>query len=700
MTFVGVEQPVGPLAVVLGKLVGVKRCGLGYQARCPAHDDRQASLSVRLGDDGKVLLQCFAGCSFESVAAALRMPASEFFPDARRTANDNGKSDNGRTRSRITLSELAAHKRLPVDFLRSLGCSDDGNGQVRMPYVQADGSIFRTRYRTALIAKEGTYWGKGDGQIAYEPDRGALRKQEREVVLVEGETDTWTLLYAGYPCIGVPGSNATQVLEAHHFTEVERIYVSVEPDDAGTKFLAGARKRIAELGINVPVFELRMPHGAKDPSAYFQRDPDTFAARMAEVMRAARESTGSEPSKPSIELVTLSSLFGPALARATRRREGTDKPIPIQWPAYAEALGGGLWPGAHYLVAGTGVGKSQSSIQMAVHAAMAGVPTIYIGLELEEMQIALRVLGDRIGVRWSSLYLGRCSDRELEAAGVSAKALESLPFYCEFSPARGWPASRLAALCESIRKLHPAGPLLVVLDYLQLVGDDVGSFERRPDTRERISDAAIKARDVARRYGAAVLVISSAARAHYGLLASDAKEAGLVTRQVPGRFAPIRTILRPSVLLGLGKESGETEYSGDSVTVLIRWPTPLPSGETAIVFATPKVRSVGERWCAMAFDGGRFRELSDVLSVDDLPEVAKRGGKGRAGVDQDELVRRVVETVSKCPGRYRSATAIAEATTGTKAELLKAVARATEAGELFKGEDGCFSVRGEEGTNR
>jgi hypothetical protein len=408
----------------------------------------------------------------------------------------------------------------------------------------------------------------------------------------------------------------------------------------------------------------------------------------------------------AIELVTLGSLFGPALECVTKRREGTDKPIPIQWPAYAEALGGGFWPGAHYLISGTGVGKSQCSIQMAVHAAMSGVPTVYIGLELEEKQIALRVLGDQAGLRWSSLYLGRCSDRDIEAASIAAKALESMPFYCDFSPARGWPASRLVALCEYIRKARPAGPLLVVLDYLQLVGDDVGSHERRPDTRERISDAATKVRDVARRFDATVLVISSAARQHYGLLASDAKEAGLVTRHVPGQFAPIRTILRPSVLLGLGKESGETEYSGDSVTVLIRWPTPLLSGETVLIFATPKVRSYGERWCAMAFNGGRFRELPEVLSVDDLPEVPKRGGRGgkgddgRPGANDDELVGRVVETVRNAPGRYRSPTAIAGATTGTKREKLKAVARATEVGALFKGEDGCFSVRGTEGANQ
>ena len=31
-------------------------------ARCPAHDDRKPSLSIRDADDGKVLVRCHAGC--------------------------------------------------------------------------------------------------------------------------------------------------------------------------------------------------------------------------------------------------------------------------------------------------------------------------------------------------------------------------------------------------------------------------------------------------------------------------------------------------------------------------------------------------------------------------------------------------------------------------------------------------------------
>ena len=46
--------------------------GAGYSACCPAHDDRNPSLSIRDSNDGRVLIKCHAGCSQEAVIAALK----------------------------------------------------------------------------------------------------------------------------------------------------------------------------------------------------------------------------------------------------------------------------------------------------------------------------------------------------------------------------------------------------------------------------------------------------------------------------------------------------------------------------------------------------------------------------------------------------------------------------------------------------
>ena len=57
-----------PFDFVVDKLGGLHN----GMARCSAHDDGTRSLSVKLGDDGRVLLKCHAGCTTESVVGCRR----------------------------------------------------------------------------------------------------------------------------------------------------------------------------------------------------------------------------------------------------------------------------------------------------------------------------------------------------------------------------------------------------------------------------------------------------------------------------------------------------------------------------------------------------------------------------------------------------------------------------------------------------
>lgn len=67
---------------LLGKLDGVRATGAGrWIAKCPSHDDRSPSLSVRELDDGRVLIHCFASCDVEDVVGAVGMKVSDLFPD-------------------------------------------------------------------------------------------------------------------------------------------------------------------------------------------------------------------------------------------------------------------------------------------------------------------------------------------------------------------------------------------------------------------------------------------------------------------------------------------------------------------------------------------------------------------------------------------------------------------------------------------
>lgn len=59
----------------------------GWINRCPAHADHSPSLSIREGDDGKILLHCFAGCTPQEICEAIGLTVSDLFPDQAKKRN-------------------------------------------------------------------------------------------------------------------------------------------------------------------------------------------------------------------------------------------------------------------------------------------------------------------------------------------------------------------------------------------------------------------------------------------------------------------------------------------------------------------------------------------------------------------------------------------------------------------------------------
>jgi len=66
------------LEKVLSRLPSARRRGKGYAARCPAHDDRVASLEVAAGRDG-IVLCCHAGCPTNTVREVLGLTWADLF---------------------------------------------------------------------------------------------------------------------------------------------------------------------------------------------------------------------------------------------------------------------------------------------------------------------------------------------------------------------------------------------------------------------------------------------------------------------------------------------------------------------------------------------------------------------------------------------------------------------------------------------
>lgn len=82
-----------PVDKVLAVLRGVRKTGHGWQAICPAHDDRTASLSINLGNDGAtVLMKCHAGCDNHDVVKAAGLELSDLFRSNLKLTAANGNT--------------------------------------------------------------------------------------------------------------------------------------------------------------------------------------------------------------------------------------------------------------------------------------------------------------------------------------------------------------------------------------------------------------------------------------------------------------------------------------------------------------------------------------------------------------------------------------------------------------------------------
>jgi putative DNA primase/helicase len=275
-----------PIEKVLAKLQGVRPSGDSgrqWMACCPRHADAKPSLGVGVGRDGRVLLNCHGGCDYLDVVAALGMTEAELYADGK-PADDKPVS--------VTVALLAFTKRLPEKFLRDeCGLTDGmnrGRAKVGIPYRDEAGELIATKDRTALSAKDGSYWPAGQPVAAYGLWRlPAERAAKKSLILVEGESDCWSLWLHGFAALGVPGADASKVLSAEALAGFDQLYIWQETDAGGAKFIIGIRRRLKQLGYVGEAFIVAV-EAVKDPNLLHQRDPEAFKAAIDAAIAAAK----------------------------------------------------------------------------------------------------------------------------------------------------------------------------------------------------------------------------------------------------------------------------------------------------------------------------------------------------------------------------------------------------------------------------
>lgn len=84
MEICSAEVPKTDIGLILSKLKKVRKTQRGWAAQCPGpihqQGDRHPSLSISQAADGKILLFCHAGCSFQEIVAALGFETGDLSP--------------------------------------------------------------------------------------------------------------------------------------------------------------------------------------------------------------------------------------------------------------------------------------------------------------------------------------------------------------------------------------------------------------------------------------------------------------------------------------------------------------------------------------------------------------------------------------------------------------------------------------------
>ena len=364
--------------------------------------------------------------------------------------------------------------------------------------------------------------------------------------------------------------------------------------------------------------------------------PDLARERREKRAEVANLEKLLAPARPK----RLGELIEPAFKRFKARVTGDESPVPLPWATLAALYGGGLWPGVHIMGGGTGVGKTAFVLQLALHAAREGVPVLYIGLEMGNMDAVARCVAllDAASpdVHASELMHGKSAEKggvslvrlgSLE--GTATAELGDLPFELEAGDAHGWGYTQLVPRVADLReryKVAAEAPVLVVLDFLQLV--DSPKDARREELRERITRASYQAREAVRQHNAAVLMVSSTSRENERSLRQWGD--GWPAEPVTVAAGKGTTELSCGSFIGIGKESGDIEYSAESLTVLARV-GPGPGKTTRVRVGVPKTRyGASGRHTTLLFNGSRWLDDPETSEKADAAAAALSAAEKKA----------------------------------------------------------------------
>ena len=206
---------------ILLVLKGVKRTSTGRTALCPAHDDTRNSLSITEGEDGRTLLYCHRGCTYEQITAALDIPR---------------KSGDGSRRIVAEYNYLDEQSKLLYQVLRF---SPKGFSQ-RKPDGQGKWS-----YRL-----------NGVRRVLYRLPELLASEPSMLVFIVEGEKDADCLISLGFVATTNAGGAGKWCNEYNQYIHGRPVVIIPDNDESGRKHAEKVAQAIHSEAASIKIIEL------------------------------------------------------------------------------------------------------------------------------------------------------------------------------------------------------------------------------------------------------------------------------------------------------------------------------------------------------------------------------------------------------------------------------------------------------------
>lgn len=236
---------------ILTQLKGVRRGPNGYIAKCPAHEDNKASLSIG-ESDGKVVLKCFAGCLPGRIIETIGLEWKDLFDGAKRH----------QIVSRSFQDKQVAFHAPAKAKIAAVYRYTDADGNLLYENVRFEPKGFGQRH----VGKDGKVeWNlQGVPRVPYRlPDLVNKVRHGSEVWLAEGEKDADTLTELGFTASSFKNwsrsfnkyidKTAVVIVRDHDLPG------GVQADEAA-RLITGAAKSVKVLDVHAE-YEMPEKHG-------------------------------------------------------------------------------------------------------------------------------------------------------------------------------------------------------------------------------------------------------------------------------------------------------------------------------------------------------------------------------------------------------------------------------------------------------